>query len=367
MAGLLGDTGLISGVAAGLQSGMQAYNAERDRSFKVKQYQDQLDAQNLARKQQQEMMQMQGAEHNLIKDEGGNWAPSPQGLMKQGYEMQKLKGEAEQYDPNSPQVKGLLGGLGLNAPGTTLAGVKAVEPLLKYKESKNSSDQAKSEKAGAKQAKIYGDYLENRDKFRGDSAAQQANVNLTAVKNAKAIIAAYPDMNNMPQDQVNLLRTEIAKIAGGGSATQFGTQELGTPTFISGLQHVLSYGENDPKGAQLGAFLKNNINYLNDLEKNNQQIVDQRHLNRFKSTETQLTDEDLHQKLLDENPDDYQLFLNDQQKNKGKKGLVKAQTGLVTEPAQKASGYPKQVRKGNATATVQNANEEKEANAEGFQ
>lgn len=338
MAGLLDtptDYGLVSGLGQGLQMGMQAYNQERDRQFKVKQYQDTLDAQNLARQQQKENMEMQGAEHNLVRNPNAapgesNWTPSPEGLLMKKYAMLKAAGEAAQYDPNNPQVKGLLGIAGVNAPeGTTLAGVKAVEPLLKYQETKLQTNQKKSDKDDENDAKIIKEYGEKRDNFRGDNAAQQANANLTAVRNAKAIINAYPDLNQMPQDQVNLLRTEMAKIAGGGSATAHGTSELGTPTFISGLQKVLSYGENDPKGAQLGSFLKNNVNYLNDLEKNNQEVVDPRHIRKFGGTLQAIKNQNKKQEFEEENPDDYALYLDSQKSNKEKMSNIKSGKGLV--------------------------------------
>lgn len=44
----MSDYGMLQGLAEGVASGMDAYRAEKDRQFKIKQYQDQLDAKKLA-------------------------------------------------------------------------------------------------------------------------------------------------------------------------------------------------------------------------------------------------------------------------------------------------------------------------------
>lgn len=75
------DNGLLGGLAAGLQSGMQAYNTQIDRQQKVKRYQDELDFKNLA---QQKGLLESGMTASKDPDSGQMnvaYTPQKQGLI----------------------------------------------------------------------------------------------------------------------------------------------------------------------------------------------------------------------------------------------------------------------------------------------
>lgn len=136
--------------------------------------------------------------------------------------------------------------------------------------------------------KLYTEMLNKDNTFRGNKPASDAASALRSVGNAQELLKQYPDLNKMPQAQVNLLNDELAKIAGGGVATEGGRKELNSASFESGLQSLLGKTENRPTGAQLGEFLKQNVNYLGGLKSANQKIVNDFHMNNYKAYENRL-------------------------------------------------------------------------------
>lgn len=121
--------------------------------------------------------------------------------------------------------------------------------------------------------KTYTEMVNHLENPRGNAAVQQAGRNLLAAGTAKSLIEQYPDLDKMPVDQVNLLNGEIAKIAQGGVPSQHTQEGLSTKTFQSRWSGFMQSVDNKPNGAQLGAFIRQNKNYLDDVTKVNEKLV----------------------------------------------------------------------------------------------
>lgn len=149
----------------------------------------------------------------------------------------------------------------------------------------------RNDATNAKQSnKAFTDMTNSVENFRGNKAVGNAADALRAVGNAQELIKEYPDLNQMPQAQVGQLGEELAKIAGGGSASEGGRKEVNTSTYASQFQNFMSKAGNQPTGAQLGDFIQNNSKYLDGLKQANQQIVNGYRKNKYLSYEDQLTD-----------------------------------------------------------------------------
>lgn len=90
------DFGLLAGLGKGLNAGLDAYNSERDRQLKIKQYQDELEAKQLARKQQQENQQMEATSKGLIKQGDGTFSFSPEEQKTREMKAGLLAAQAEE-------------------------------------------------------------------------------------------------------------------------------------------------------------------------------------------------------------------------------------------------------------------------------
>lgn len=126
---------------------------------------------------------------------------------------------------------------------------------------------------------------------RAPANVQLALKNSLFIQNARGLLNQYPDLNKMPQEQVNTLTSELARIAGGGVATGHGMKALSSDTFNSQFNHLLSRASNKPTGAELGKFLKNNINYLDELDKVQNGVVNEFHKGMFNSYKDKLRPE----------------------------------------------------------------------------
>jgi hypothetical protein len=88
------------------------------------------------------------------------------------------------------------------------------------------------------------------------------------VDNLTSLVALYPNLDNMPQNQVHLFTDELAQIATGGVAREGSTAQLMSPTLLSGMKQLLSKGTDNVTGAEMGNFLKEYQPYLQDLQQN---------------------------------------------------------------------------------------------------
>lgn len=110
--------------------------------------------------------------------------------------------------------------------------------------------------------------------MRGDPSVQQAEKDLYASAKAKTLSTQYGDPNNLPPQMVNLLVNELGKIAQGGSPTMSELEGLRPGTLRGELASVYSKLTNNPTPANAGEFIKQYMDYANNISKDAQnQIV----------------------------------------------------------------------------------------------
>lgn len=130
-----------------------------------------------------------------------------------------------------------------------------------------------SDKERDKQDKLYTDASKEAETARGNTAFQQAQVRVGAAKTANDIIRKYPDLNQMPDQMATLLASEIGRIALGGVPGEATIRELQNPTLQSAWAKFASKIQNKPKPAELGAFLQNYKDYIDNVTESAQGIV----------------------------------------------------------------------------------------------
>jgi hypothetical protein len=150
---------------------------------------------------------------------------------------------------------------------------------------------AKGQATGDKAGKVYSEMINHIETPRGNSAVQQAQKNLLSAETANGLISQYPDLNAMPPDKVNLLNAEIAKIAQGGVASDHSQRGLEQNTLQSKFAIFMQQVGNQPSGAQLGAFIQQNKDYLDDVTKVNQAQVNRYKLSIYNGYRGRLTPE----------------------------------------------------------------------------
>ena len=122
----MADYGLLSGLAKGINSGMDAYDKAQDRQLKIKQYQDDLEVKKLLREQQERAQNMEMTSKGLISKPDGGFDLSPEKRQAEeadlGYkkaQTSKLLAEAakEKKGLLSPEQAKISGELKMKAGG----------------------------------------------------------------------------------------------------------------------------------------------------------------------------------------------------------------------------------------------------------
>lgn len=109
---------------------------------------------------------------------------------------------------------------------------------------------------------------------RGNPEVQQALKDRYAASKAAALISENYDPNKMTPQQVHLLQSEVSKIATGGVPSVAEMQALNPGTLKQKFAEVSQKLLNQPTAANAGAFIKQYQTYLNDLNKNAQEVID---------------------------------------------------------------------------------------------
>ena len=89
------DYGLLSGLAKGINAGMDAYEKAQDRQTKIKQYQDELEVKKLMRDQQERGLQMEQTAKGLIAKDDGGFELSPEKKMQEEADLGYKKAQTE--------------------------------------------------------------------------------------------------------------------------------------------------------------------------------------------------------------------------------------------------------------------------------
>lgn len=107
---------------------------------------------------------------------------------------------------------------------------------------------------------------------RQDPAVRQAMLDKYNVQKAERIFKGK-DLNNLSNQEVGLLVSEISKVARGGVPTQEELHAISPNTLTGKLSKVYSNLINEPTPARAGAFLKQYQGYLKELKANAENTI----------------------------------------------------------------------------------------------
>lgn len=159
----------------------------------------------------------------------------------------------------------------------------------------------KDDKKSKDDAKAITDFYDKESSFRGNKSVQNAAEALRNSDQAMEIIKANPDYNNINSTQYNMLTAEIAKIASGGAATEAAAHDVRAQTLQSKAAAFWQTVSGKPTGAQLGAFIQQNKDYLEGLNQVNHRYVDEFKANHFRAYKDRIPDT-TQQEYLENNP-----------------------------------------------------------------
>lgn len=108
---------------------------------------------------------------------------------------------------------------------------------------------------------------------RGNPAVSQAEKDRYAAQKVASLMAKYPDPNNMPAAQVNLLTGETAKIATGGAPTMHELQGIDPATLQKIWSAALGKVNNKITPANAGQFLNELSGYAQAVSKDAEGII----------------------------------------------------------------------------------------------
>lgn len=163
--------------------------------------------------------------------------------------------------------------------------------LAQYRQQKAESDKAKADqKQQDTFAKNDADVAKQMVAPRGNRALQQAQLNMLSADNARSLLKGK-DLDKLTNQDIQLLNSEIAKIATGGVPTESGVQHLLSPTLEKKAAEFTQFLSNNPTPAMAGAFLKKNKQYLDELYNNSANKVSDYQENILKANKGRLTPE----------------------------------------------------------------------------
>lgn len=91
----MADYGLLSGLAQGVNAGLDAYNSAQDRQLRIKQYQDEQEVKKLLRQQQERGQKMEMVSKGLLETPEGGFDFTPQKKAEQEAELGYKKAQTE--------------------------------------------------------------------------------------------------------------------------------------------------------------------------------------------------------------------------------------------------------------------------------
>lgn len=123
---------------------------------------------------------------------------------------------------------------------------------------------------------------------RGNPAAAQAEKDLYSAQKANSLATLYSDPNKLSMPQVNLLASEIAKIASGGAPTMEELKGITPNTLMGKLSTVTSNLTNQPSPANAAAFVKQYQDYTSALAKDAQKVIQDKYGRVIETRKAQL-------------------------------------------------------------------------------
>ena len=133
---------------------------------------------------------------------------------------------------------------------------------------------------------------------RGNPAAAQAERDIYASQKAKTLANMYGDPDKLSMPQVQLLASEIAKIAQGGAPSMHELDGLTPSTLMGKLSTVASSLINSPTAAHAADFVKQYQDYADGVTKDAQKVIEDKY-GRVIETNRGRLGEDNYQRLQD--------------------------------------------------------------------
>lgn len=214
-------------------------------------------------------------------------------LKTSGKPLEELKRsiEMEKDDPNSAASKSIraiaqreLKGIGMNIDlgNMSYAQIKNIFPEIerraerletaKYRQA--ALNVAKSQKEETKrsddQRKAFTSLNKDIVNFRGNTAAKVAAENQLRISQALSLAERG---DNLSPQELQLLASEIARVAQGGAPTISGIKEVTPVTLRTKLSKVSSFLMNRPSPAKANEFIKRNIQYLKEMQENSNNVI----------------------------------------------------------------------------------------------
>lgn len=122
---------------------------------------------------------------------------------------------------------------------------------------------------------------------RGNQAAQQAEKDIYASNKVDSLIGKDP--NSLSPQMVQLLASEVSKIANGGTPSIEELRGLNAGTFPGGLATLAQKVVNHPIGADAGAFVRQFQQYAHSIRNDAQKVIQDRYGRIIESRKSLLT------------------------------------------------------------------------------
>lgn len=125
---------------------------------------------------------------------------------------------------------------------------------------------------------------------RGNPAAAQAERDIYAASKARSLMNLYPDPNNLSNEQVRLLASEVGKIASGGVPTQHELEGISPDTMKGKMAAFTSKLMNEPTPANAAKFIERYKDYTDALTRDAQGYIQDKYGRVIEARKDQLGD-----------------------------------------------------------------------------
>lgn len=138
------------------------------------------------------------------------------------------------------------------------------------------------------------------EQMRGSPAAAQAEKDIYAAQKVNSLVNLYGDPNKLDPQQVQLVASEVAKIAQGGVPSIHELQGLNPNTIPKSLASLAQTFTNAPVKANQGAFLKAMKDYTDSLTKDAKEVINDRYGRILKPYESMYKDHPVYKGFQDQ-------------------------------------------------------------------
>lgn len=236
------DYGLLSGLAKGVNAGLDAYNSVQDRNLRIKQYQDDLEVKKLLRDQQEKQIQMDQASKGLISNGSGGFELNEQKQEEEQIKNGLLKAQAAKANAEAKEALTKAGTSGNLAskyatkePNKEMFSAAGFAKRMEQAENVFNDLEKKGFKYGNKESLLSSDFVPGvlqSENLRSQNQAEKNFVNAILRKESGAAISPaefdsaakqyFPRPGDTPevleQKRANRLQSVAALKAEGGSA-----------------------------------------------------------------------------------------------------------------------------------------------------